>query len=46
MFKQLAIGVLIAILAIAVLPKVLTGGMIVLGTGIVLLLGIIGLMVF
>jgi hypothetical protein len=46
MFKQLAIGVLIAILAIAVLPKVLPGGLIVLGTGIVLLVGIIGLMIF
>ena len=46
MFKQLAIGVLIAFLAIALLPKLLPGGLIVLGTGIVLLLGIIGLMVF
>lgn len=46
MFKQLAIGVVFAILAIALLPKILPGGLIVLGTGIVLLLGIIGLMVF
>jgi hypothetical protein len=46
MLKQLAVGLVIAVLAVALLPKVLPGGMIVLGTGIVLLVGIIGLMIF
>lgn len=45
MFKQLAVGLAIAVLAVAFLPKILPAGMIVLGTGIVLLIGIIGLMV-
>ena len=46
MLKQLAMGIGIAVLAVAFLPKILPSGLIVLGTGIVLLLGIIAMMVF
>lgn len=45
MFRQLAIGLSIAILGVAFLPKILPAGLLVLGLGIVILLGIIGLMV-
>ncbi len=45
MFRQLAIGIAIAILGVAFLPKLLPGSLLVLGLGIALLLGIIGLMV-
>lgn len=45
MIRQMAIGISIAILGIALLPKILPGSLLVLGLGIVLLLGIIGLMV-
>ena len=46
MFRQLAIGIGIAILGVAFLPKILPGSLLVLGLGVVLLLGIIGLLVF
>lgn len=46
MIRQLVIGVSIAVIGVAFLPKILPGSMLVLGLGIVLLLGIIVLMIF
>lgn len=46
MFRQMAIGVSIAVLGVAFLPKILPGSLLMLGLGIVLLLGIIAIMIF
>lgn len=46
MFRQMAIGISIAVLGVAFLPKLLAGNLLVLGLGVVLLIGIIALMVF
>ncbi len=46
MIRQMIIGIAVAVLAVAFLPKLLTGNLLVLAAGIVLLVGIIALMVF
>ncbi len=46
MIRQIGIGILIAVLGMALLPKLLAGNLLVLVLGIVLLIGIIALMVF
>ena len=45
MVKQIGIGIIIAVVGVGLLPKLLTGNLLLLGLGIILLLGIIALMV-
>ena len=46
MLKQMSIGIAVAIFALALLPKLLTGNLLLLALCIAMLIGIIAIMVF